>query len=61
MHKIESEADWIIQKNKLKHKYTSLTDGDLIHIEDENELMFLKLQIKLGKTKKELQNIIASL
>lgn len=61
MYTINSETDWIIQKKKLKQKYTFLLDSDLIHEEGDNELMFLKLQIKLGKTKKELHNIIASL
>jgi len=61
MYTTNSEADWIAQKKKLKQKYTLLTDSDLMHVEGENELMFLKLQIKLGKTKGELRNIIASL
>ena len=61
MYTTNSETDWIAQKKKLKQKYTLLTDSDLMHVEGENELMFLKLQIKLGKTKGELRNIIASL
>lgn len=49
------------QKGKLKQKFASLTDDDLLFAEGKKEEMFGKLQIKLGKTKEELQKFIANL
>jgi hypothetical protein len=52
---------WNEKKEKLKQKYTIITDEDL-HFQDgkENEMMEM-LGYKLGKTKEELRNIITSL
>jgi uncharacterized protein YjbJ (UPF0337 family) len=52
---------WKDQKGKLKIKFGWLTDNDLICEEGKEEVMFGKLQIKLGKTKEQLHAIIAAL
>lgn len=52
---------WNQQKIKLKHKYASLKDADLIFEPGKKDEMFFKLQIKLGKSQEELHAIILAL
>jgi uncharacterized protein YjbJ (UPF0337 family) len=61
MNTTEIKGNWNEQKGKLKQKYATLTDNDLMYEEGKKEEMFGKLQIKLGKSKDELHKIIASL
>ncbi len=58
MNNEEAKANWNEQKAKLKKMFAWLTDEDLLFKEGKKEEMFNKLQIKLGKTKAELQKII---
>jgi len=46
------------QKAKLNQKFAVLTENDLMLLEGKQEEMFGRLQIKLGKSKEELQKII---
>jgi uncharacterized protein YjbJ (UPF0337 family) len=55
------KGNWNEQKGKLKMKFAILTDNDLMFAEGKQEEMMGKLQIKLGKSKEELQEIIAAL
>jgi uncharacterized protein YjbJ (UPF0337 family) len=55
------KGNWEEQKGKLKQKFATLTDNDVLFIEGKKEEMLGRLQIKLGKTKEELQKIIAAL
>lgn len=48
-------------KGKLKKKFAVLTDNDLMFKEGKEDEMMGRLQIKLGKSKDELDKIIASL
>ncbi len=61
MNKTEAKGKWNEQKGRLKQKFAVLTDDDLMFAEGKEEEMFGRLQIKLGKTKEELQKIIASI
>ena len=61
MNKTEIKGTWNEKKGKLKQKFASLTDNDLLFVEGKEEEMYGKLQIKLGKTKEELQKIIKDL
>jgi uncharacterized protein YjbJ (UPF0337 family) len=61
MNTTELKGNWEKQKGKLKQKFAILTDNDLLLLEGKKEEMLGKLQIKLGKTKEELQKIISSL
>jgi uncharacterized protein YjbJ (UPF0337 family) len=61
MNTIELKGNWNEQKGKLKKKFALLTDNDLMFEEGKKEEMFGKLQIKLGKSKEELEKIIAGL
>lgn len=54
-------GNWNERKGKLKQHFGFLTDNDLMFEDGKKEEMLGKLQIKLGKTKEELRNIIASL
>ena len=61
MNTTELKGNWNEQKGKLKKKFAVLTDNDLMFEEGKKEEMFGKLQIKLGKSKEELDKIIAAL
>ncbi len=54
-------GNWDIKKEKLKQKYENLTDKDLCFIVGREQEMIEVLGHKLGKTKKELLNIIIAL
>ena len=57
----ELKGNWNEQKGKLKQKFAELTDNDLMFEEGKKEEMLGKLQIKLGKSKEELQKILEEL
>jgi uncharacterized protein YjbJ (UPF0337 family) len=61
MKPTELEGNWNELKGKLKQKFAVLTDNDLMFEEGKKEEMFAKLQIKLGKTKEEMDKIIKAL
>jgi hypothetical protein len=54
-------SEWEEIKLKLKKKYPQLTTADLNYDETKKTEMLNKLQVKLGKTFKELQDIIKAL
>ena len=55
------KGSWNEIKGKLKQEYATLTDDDLLYAEGKSDEMLGKLQIKLGKTKEELQSFIDSI
>lgn len=55
------KGNWKEQKGKLKQKFSILSDDDLMYAEGKKEEMLGNLQKKLGKTKDELQAILAAL
>ena len=61
MNTTEIKGNWEEQKGKLKQKFAILLDNDLLFAEGKKEEMLGRLQIKLGKSKEELEKIIASL
>lgn len=61
MNTTELKGNWEEQKGKLKQKFATLTDNDLMFAEGKKEEMMGKLQIKLGKSKEELHEIISGL
>ncbi len=58
---VPTKGSWSDQKEKLKAKFTSLTDADFQFIGGKRDEMLERIQLKIGKTKAELQNIIAAL
>lgn len=61
MNTTELKGNWDEQKGKLKQKFAILTDDDLLLVEGKHDEMLGRLQIKLGKTKEEIQKIISSI
>ncbi len=61
MNTTELKGNWNEQKGKLKQKFATLTDNDLMFTEGKKDEMIGRLQIKLGKTKEELDKILSSL
>lgn len=60
METIDLNGNWEEQKDKLKQKFTALTDNDLLFEEGKKEEIIEKLQLQLGKTKEEIYKIIGS-
>ena len=58
---IELKGNWNEQKGKLKQKFATLTNNDLLFFDGKKDEMLGKLQAKLGKSKEELHKIIESL
>ena len=61
MNTTEAKGKWDELKGKLKQKYATLTDNDLLFEEGKKDEMMGNIQIKLRKTKEELHKIISSL
>lgn len=57
----ELKGSWNETKGKLKQKFAMLTDSDLLLVEGKQDEMIGRLQIKLGKTKAEIQKVISDL
>ncbi len=54
----ELTGNWNELKGKLKQKYAELTDDDLLLAEGKSEELLGRLQIRLGKTKSEVEALI---
>lgn len=52
------KGNWNEQKGKLKQKFATLTDNDLLFADGKKDEMIGRLQIKLGKSKEELEKVI---
>ena len=57
----EIERDWNETKGKLKQKFSTLADNDLLIEEGKQDEMLERLKVKLDKTKEEILKIIAEL
>ncbi|MDD2982298.1 MAG: CsbD family protein [Crocinitomicaceae bacterium] len=57
----ELKGNWNEIKGKLKQQFAQLTDNDLLFAEGKKEELIGKLQIKLGKSKEEINKIISNL
>jgi uncharacterized protein YjbJ (UPF0337 family) len=61
MNWTELKGNWKEVTGKLKQKYATLTDDDLMLAEGKQEELVGRLQAKLGKTKQEVHKIIEGL
>ncbi len=61
MNSTNEKGSWEEKKVKLKQKFAVLTHDDLMFAGGDIEILYSKLQIKLGLTKEELHEIIESL
>jgi len=52
---------WREQKILLKRKFPILSDEDFLYVEGNRESMLRKLEVKLVKSKAELESIFAEL
>jgi uncharacterized protein YjbJ (UPF0337 family) len=57
----EMEINWSETKRKLKQKFVFLTNSDFLYAEGNQDEMFNRLQLKLGKTKEEILKLISRL
>ena len=57
----ELKGNWNETKGKLKQKFAILTDSDMLFVDGKHDELLGRLQIKLGKTKQEIQKLIAEL
>lgn len=55
------KGSWNEQKGILKQRFAELTDNDLLFLEGKKDEMIGKLQVKLGKTKDEMEKIMNEL
>jgi uncharacterized protein YjbJ (UPF0337 family) len=55
------KGNWKEQKEKLKARFSTLSDADLHYENGKKDEMLEKIQIKTGKTKEELAGIISAL
>lgn len=60
-NKLEIEGSWNQVKGKLKQKFSDLTDNDVLFVEGKKDELVGRLQIKLGKTKEEIEKLISEL
>ena len=61
MNTTELKGNWEEIKGKLKQKFATLTDDDVLLAEGKEEELMGRLQSKLGKSKEELHKIIGEL
>ena len=61
MDKREIKGNWEVIKGKLKQKYADLTDNDLMYVEGKEDEFYGRLQKRLGKSKREVQDLISDL
>lgn len=61
MNATELSGIWDEQKGKLKQKFATLTDDDLLFAEGKKDEMIGRLEKKLGKSKEDLHKIISEL
>jgi uncharacterized protein YjbJ (UPF0337 family) len=58
MNNLKMRGSWNEVKGKLKQKYADLTDDDLMYAEGKEEVLFGRLQKRLGKSKEEIRKEI---
>jgi uncharacterized protein YjbJ (UPF0337 family) len=57
----ELNGNWNQIKGRLKQKFSILTDNDLLMVEGKKDELYGRLQVKLGKSREEIQKLIAGL
>ena len=61
MNNLILKGSWKELKGKLKQQYAGLTDDDLIYEDGNEDVLFGRIQRKIGKSKDEVIRIIAAL
>jgi len=60
METLELKVNLYEEKGRLKQKFASLTDDDLLFEEGKREEMFGRHQFRISQTDDELENIIST-
>ena len=55
------KGNWNETKGKLKQKFAMLTENDLMLVEGKQDELLGRLQLKLGKTREDINKIISEL
>jgi len=55
------KGNWNEMKGKLKQKFAELTDDDLLYVEGKEDELLGRLQERTGRSKDELNKMIADL
>jgi len=58
MNSTALKGNWNVVKGKLKQQYANLTDNDLAFVEGKEDELLGRLQLKLGKSKQEILDLI---
>ena len=58
MNSLQIKGTWKQVAGKLKEKYASLTDDDVLWEEGKDEELLGRLEKKLGKTKEDIRKLI---
>jgi uncharacterized protein YjbJ (UPF0337 family) len=58
---LDFKGNWNELKGKLKQKYATLTDDDLLLMEGKYDELLGRLQLKLSKSKEELEKLFKEL
>ncbi len=61
MNTAEFKGKWDEQKGKLKQKFATLTNNDLMYLHGKKDEMLGNFQIKLCKSKADFEKIISAL
>jgi len=61
MNTTEVKGTWEEFKGKLKQKFATITDDDLLFAEGKKDEMMGKIQKKLGKTKEEIHKALSEI
>ena len=61
MHTIKIIENWNEFKGKLKLKFVELSDNDFLHVDGKEDVLIGRLQIKSGKRREDVVNIINGL
>jgi uncharacterized protein YjbJ (UPF0337 family) len=60
MNKLQFKGEWHELKGKLRQKFAELSDNDVDYAEGQEEEMLGHLQKKLGKSQKEIEDLIST-
>ena len=61
MVKLTLKGDWNILKGKLKQKFGNLTDDDLMFVKGKEEELLGRIQLRIGKSKQEIRDLLSKL
>lgn len=58
MNILEIEGDWNIIKGKLRQKWATLTDDDLVNFEGKHEELLGRIQRRTGQSREAVEDAI---